>query len=264
MPAAKKCLIAVIGGGLGVLSLATPAGAQADPPGDNGTVKIDGVAFDDHPDNQPHVGCTFQVDFYGFDEGDLDATVTFKLVPPTARDGDLTVDDVPSGEDAAGGGIDLDASTTYDLGPVVADVVPQPEQGIHVRLTVHAEGSIGADTKFKEFWITGCGSAPTTSSTTSTTTHGGSTTTSVPDGGTTSTTSPSDGSTTTAPGGGPTTMSGPGPSGGAQVSPAADSGGLPVTGSDPLPLVAAAAALAALGAGATVTARRMRAARSGR
>jgi hypothetical protein len=262
MPAAKKCLIAVIGGGLGVLSLATPAGAQADPPGDNGTVKIDGVAFDDHPDNQPHVGCTFQVDFYGFDEGDLDATVTFKLVPPTARDGDLTVDDVPIGEDAAGGGVDLDASTTYDLGPVVADVVPQPEQGIHVRLTVHAEGSIGADTKFKEFWITGCGSAPTTS--TPTTNPGGSTTTSVKPGETTGTTGPTDGSTTTAPGGRPTTMAGPGQVGGAGVSPAADpSGSLPITGSDPLPLVAAAA-LAALGAGATVTARRMRAARSGR
>ena len=30
--------------------------------------------FDDHPNNQPHVGCVFQVDFYGYDEGDLDAT----------------------------------------------------------------------------------------------------------------------------------------------------------------------------------------------
>src|SRR4029453_11982527 len=47
------------------------------PPGNNGTVKIDGVAFDDHPNNEPHVGCIFQVDFYGYDEGDLFADVTF-------------------------------------------------------------------------------------------------------------------------------------------------------------------------------------------
>ena len=42
----------------------------ADPPGNNGTIKIDDVEFDDHPNNEPHVGCTFQVDFYGFDKGD--------------------------------------------------------------------------------------------------------------------------------------------------------------------------------------------------
>ena len=41
------------------------------PAGDNGTVKIDGVVFDEAPDNQPHVGCVFQVDFYGFDKGML-------------------------------------------------------------------------------------------------------------------------------------------------------------------------------------------------
>ncbi len=43
--------------------------ANAIPPGNNGTIKIDGAAFDDAPNNEPHVGCTFQVDFYGFDEG---------------------------------------------------------------------------------------------------------------------------------------------------------------------------------------------------
>lgn len=30
--------------------------AAADPPGNNGTIKIDGLAFDDAPDNEPHVG----------------------------------------------------------------------------------------------------------------------------------------------------------------------------------------------------------------
>ncbi len=39
------------------------AWAAPNPPGNNGTVKIDDVPFDDHPNNEPHVGCTFQVDF---------------------------------------------------------------------------------------------------------------------------------------------------------------------------------------------------------
>src|SRR5215217_3796725 len=89
--------------------------AAADPPGNNGTVKIDGVAFDDHPNNEPHVGCTFEVDFYGYDEGDLNATVTFTSHPPTG-DGDvLLTDTVDIGEDDnSGGGSEagLDASVT--------------------------------------------------------------------------------------------------------------------------------------------------------
>ncbi|HEV8374234.1 MAG TPA: hypothetical protein VGR68_13625, partial [Actinomycetota bacterium] len=52
------------------------ASATPNPPGNNGTIKVDGVPFDDAPDNEPHVGCTFQVDFYGYDEGDLFADVT--------------------------------------------------------------------------------------------------------------------------------------------------------------------------------------------
>ena len=33
---------------------------------------------------------------------------------------------------------------------------PHPIQGYHVKLTVNAPGSIGADTKYKVFWVTGC------------------------------------------------------------------------------------------------------------
>src|SRR5215203_6254160 len=74
---------AAIAGCVALAGLATPAFAQ-DPPGNNGTVKIDDVAFDDHPNNEPHVGCVFQVDFYGYDEGDdLSAHVTFTSQPPT-------------------------------------------------------------------------------------------------------------------------------------------------------------------------------------
>ena len=73
-------LAAIVVAGLAVPQLAW---AGPNPPGNNGTVKIDDVPFDDHPNNEPHVGCTFQVDFYGYDEGDLDATVTFEAHPPT-------------------------------------------------------------------------------------------------------------------------------------------------------------------------------------
>ena len=152
----------------GVL-LAGPARANpgGDPPGNNGTIKIDGKPFDDAPDNEPHPGCVFQVDFYGFDAGDLDATLTFEAVAPTPG-GVLLTDTVPIGEDShAGGGSEsgLDASKTYDLSSELAGIEPQQNQGWHVRLTVNADGSQGSDVKHKVFWVDDCaGTAPTTPS----------------------------------------------------------------------------------------------------
>lgn len=146
------------------------ASSAANPPGNNGTVKIDGVAFDDHPNNEPHVGCTFQVDFYGFDEGELFADVTFEVHPPTGSPVTLLTDTVFIGEDDNGGGgseAGLDASETYTLD--LTGFEPHPQQGWHVKLTVNADGSQGADTKHKVFWVTGCTPPTTTTSTTSTT-----------------------------------------------------------------------------------------------
>ena len=69
-----------------VLVVVAPAAAKKNPAGNNGTVKIDRIAFDDHPNNQPHVGCQFQVDFYGFDaDSSYFATVVFELHAPTAN-----------------------------------------------------------------------------------------------------------------------------------------------------------------------------------
>lgn len=143
---------------------------KADPPGNNGTVKIDRLAFDDHPNNEPHVGCVFEVDFYGFDEGDLDAKVKFKIWPPTGPKTVLLNDTVFIGEDAAGGGTDLDASREYDLSEELAAYTPHPVQGWHVKLIVNAEGSIGADKKHKVFWVRDCEPPPPTTTTTSSTT----------------------------------------------------------------------------------------------
>jgi hypothetical protein len=138
---------------LGVLGWAGPG--YADPAGNNGTVKIDDRPFDSAPDNEPHVGCRFQVDFYGYDMGNLTAKVSFAAQPPTGTKV-LLRDSVFIGQDAAGGGTDVDAQRTYDLSRALRGLTPQPVQGFHVKLTVNAQGSIGADVKHKVFWVTGC------------------------------------------------------------------------------------------------------------
>ena len=145
-----------IAGCVALAGLATPAFAQ-DPPGNNGTIKIDDVAFDDHPNNEPHVGCVFQVDFYGFDKGDLTAHVTFETQPPTDPAKVLLEDEVFIGEDDNSGGgsqAGLDASETYTLS--FGTIEPHPQQGFHVKLTINAEGSQGADVKHKVFWVQEC------------------------------------------------------------------------------------------------------------
>ena len=182
-------VLAAVFGGAG-------ASSASNPPGNNGTIKIDDMPFDDHPDNEPHVGCVFQVDFYGFDEGDLFADVIFEVHPPTGSPEVILTDEVLIGEDDnSGGGSEagLDASVTYDLSALLQGFEPHPQQGWHVKLTIHADGSQGADVKHKVFWVSGCEAPPptTTTSTSTTSTSTTSTTTTVPP--TTSTT----GSTTT-------------------------------------------------------------------
>jgi len=143
----------------GALVLATGATAQ-DPQGNNGTVKIDGQPIDDIPNNDPHVGCRFRVDFYNYDKDVGNAEVTFEMKAPT-KDVDLSVDGDTSpdiGEDGAGGGNDLDAAVPYTL---TFDGDPHPQQGFHVKLIVNAPGSIGNDVKHKVFWVEDCETPPT-------------------------------------------------------------------------------------------------------
>jgi hypothetical protein len=131
--------------------------ATVGPAGNNGTVKIDGVDFDSHPDNEPHVGCRFQVDWYGFDGG-ATSDVTFELQAPTGsgvikQDSGIKMETA----DNAGGGSEagLDASVTYGLAFPRA-VKPHPIQGYHVKLTINTTGAQGADVKHKVFWVEGC------------------------------------------------------------------------------------------------------------
>jgi hypothetical protein len=149
-----------LAGCLALGGLMTPS-AFADPPGNNGTIKIDAEEFDSHPDNQPHVGCVFQVDFYGYDEGDLFADLTFRAHPPTGDGEVLETDRLFIGEDDNSGGgsqAGLDASGTYTLD--FTGFEPHPQQGFHVKLTINAEGSQGADVKHKVFWVEECPPSP--------------------------------------------------------------------------------------------------------
>ena len=139
-------------------------GKHADPAGNNGTVKIAPLGeMDGIPQNSPHPGCTFQVEWYGFDEGaDIISTVGFAMKAPTADVG-LGVDGPSSvfvgGDPASGAGTDtgLDGVQSYTLS---FDGAPHPKQGYHVKLTVHTPRSKGNDTKTKVFWVAPCEGTP--------------------------------------------------------------------------------------------------------
>lgn len=220
----------------------------ADPPGNNGTIKIDAQVFDDDPNNEPHVTCPFQIDLYNYDKGDLNATITLLAWDPTQPEREHRVaPDVTLfiGQDAAGGGTDLDASQTYDETSLdFSGIEPQENQGFHVKAIVHAQGAQGADVKYKVFWVQPCGastSSSSSSSSSSSTTSSSTTTT-----------------TTTPPGGG---------GGGAQTTttstilgapPQGEVGGLARTGSNPLPLLIAALAMLGLGAATLLATMRKR------
>ena len=135
--------------------------ASGGPAGNNGTIKVDRSPFDSHPNNEPHVDCAFQIDFYGYDKGNLWADVVFEQQPPTDG-GQMNVIGkkrvfIGSDDNSGGGSIaGLDATEDYRL--EFSGLNPHPEQGYHVKLTIHAAGSQGADVKHKVFWVEPCGS----------------------------------------------------------------------------------------------------------
>ena len=129
-------------------------------PGNNGTVKITPLGeTDGTPNNHPHVGCSFQVEWYGYDKGDdIVSRVSFAMHAPTSNVG-LSVSGPSSvfvGGDAASGAgtaTGLDGRETYTLS---FDGAGHPKQGYHVKLTVTTPYSQGNDTKTKVFWVRGC------------------------------------------------------------------------------------------------------------
>ncbi|HET8709206.1 MAG TPA: hypothetical protein VFL85_02900 [Candidatus Saccharimonadales bacterium] len=138
---------------------AAPGGPNA--PGNNGTVKIDGLDTSDNDSsnaNDPHVACTFAVNFYNYDDATINATVSFALQNPTKDGRTITVtagDETPTFDGTGQAG--LDHSEQYTLAFTGA---PQPNQGYHVKMTVHAPYSQGSDTKYKTFWVGPCITEP--------------------------------------------------------------------------------------------------------
>ena len=160
---AVAAALTLAGAGAVALPAAAQPGGNGDPAGNNGTVKITPLGEDDGiPQNTPHVSCAFDIEWYGFDEGaDIVSTVVFTMQAPT-RDVGLSGTE-PSqvfvgGDPASGAGNDFDGEATYTLGFAgEAD----PQQGYHVKVTVHTPGSQGADTKHKVFWVSPCENPPT-------------------------------------------------------------------------------------------------------
>jgi len=139
---------------------------RGNPNGNNGTIKLDGVdvdgGFENHPNNEPHIGCVFEVDLYGLDEGDT-AIVEFWEWNPTADKDPIYTLDVEAdgegvGEDGAGGGVDLDDDQLVDLSDRLVGKA-HPQHGHHVR--VEAMITSGDDTyrKIKTFWTGICASS---------------------------------------------------------------------------------------------------------
>ncbi|MCU1463092.1 MAG: hypothetical protein JWO37_3167 [Acidimicrobiales bacterium] len=181
--------------------------SKKDPTGDNGTVKIHDVGDPQaHPDNDPHVTCPFEIDFYNFDANQhLNASITAQ--PPSGSGevvwtGDITADPGTTDADNPGAGKDFDgdiAVSTLDL----SGLTEHPIQGFHLELTITGDAGDGI-TKHKVFWVKGCGTQGSTTTEGSTTTTEGSTTTT--EGSTTTT----EGSTTTTEGSTTTTRHDPG------------------------------------------------------
>jgi hypothetical protein len=139
------------------LMVTAASGFAVNPPGNNGTVKVDGEDIDGQPNrNEPHVGCDFSIEWYGFD-ADAVSTVTFETQPPTGNRLLLTDTVQLDGDDNTGGGspAGLDGVAYYYLDFNNQDYM-HPQQGYHVYLTVNTTGSQGADVKHKVFWVTDC------------------------------------------------------------------------------------------------------------
>ena len=145
--------------GVALGALAGPV-AAGDPPGNNGTVKVDTQNVDYMPDNQTQADCIFWIDFYGFDSG-ATATVTFTVIAPTVEtEVSYVFPGVGLGSsDSSGGGSvgGFDTRVPFDLNDELARFMgPDGEGKAHVKLTVEATGANNADTKYKVFWVSGC------------------------------------------------------------------------------------------------------------
>ena len=194
------------------LAVALPVGIAAGAPGNgngggtqssngnDGHVQIDGVPIDAGRDNDPHVGCPFTVEFFGFDPTQS-ATITVTPHAPTTGGSPGTFGPMPvtvNGPIPPGPGVGstLDGYyvvTAAEIEQIFAGVTPQPQQGYHARIDVELTPSPTGpgDDKHHTIWIAPCSTTTGTGETTTTTTSSTTTTTlagSTGNGGTTTTT----------------------------------------------------------------------------
>ncbi|WP_433286435.1 LPXTG cell wall anchor domain-containing protein [Micromonospora sp. CA-244673] len=203
-----------------LLGLATPAWATGNPhnpKGDNGTVKIDGTPFSDKVDNQPHVTCDFELEFFNFDK-DQKADITLWAQAPSATPKDKVVwskkNVVISTDPASGAENDHDAVISLSSKDLdLAGLTLHPKQGYHLKLDVDLTDGRSSAGKHKVFWLKPCES-PGNPTTPTPSTPGGETPTPTPGGS-------ENPSGTPAPG----TSAGGGQGGGSGTE-----GGLPLTG----------------------------------
>src|SRR4051794_23870244 len=150
-------------------ALASDKGSDGhNPPGNNGTIKIDYAApADSGHANRPHPGCAFQLRMFGFDD-DQYGSITFTGQAPTKLGTLLTQQHVLLSDDAAGGGKDVDAVYSYTAQQLGLIGKPQAKQGWHVKVAVDAENAPGG-AKHKVFWLHCAETAAPSSTTTSST-----------------------------------------------------------------------------------------------
>jgi LPXTG-motif cell wall-anchored protein len=152
---------------LGVAAAASGAAAALaqpnDPPGANGTVKIDGFEFDDEPSNEPHVTCPFDVQFFNFDTGQTGA-VTLAAQAPSGTGIGAARSGVPLSPDAV--------TTTFTAGDLdLTGLDEHPRQGFHIELTVTVtKDGERVFNKHKVFWLKCAKPSPSPSPTKSPTT----------------------------------------------------------------------------------------------
>jgi LPXTG-motif cell wall-anchored protein len=144
------------------LAFGSPALAT-DPSGANGTVKIDGPAYQEDNRNEPHVSCEFQVEFFNFDQ-DEHATLIFEAWPPSAPDFHEVrrLENVLVSKDKASGGSykrDPDEVFRFSAADLnLNKAQAHPKQGYHIKLTVDRQNHPGWTEKHKVFWLQPCGS----------------------------------------------------------------------------------------------------------
>ncbi|MDT7572977.1 MAG: hypothetical protein QOE05_3151 [Actinomycetota bacterium] len=154
------------------------------PPGNNGTIKIDYAApADSGHANRPHPGCAFQLRMFNFDD-DQTGTITFVGQAPTKLGTLLTQTHVLLSDDAAGGGQDVDEVYAYTAQQLGLIGKPQAKQGWHIKVSVDADNAPGG-AKHKVFWLK-CAETPAAG-----TSAGGTTTPVTTTSGTTATTTTS-------------------------------------------------------------------------